>query len=281
MPPPEYLSPVSAAEKIFPLIRPAVKMVSQTSCPVEIVPWEFNALSDVFLNGNGPATTASPWLATQTYVSGDMVAYNGKHYKARYWTHGDIPGPASPVWDEQPDVNGNPPSWYAEKAYYAGTKVSYAGRIYNAKWWTQGETPGISNAWEYVSPIISSGRPAPYRVSVVNGAPDASGATKNLSWTTEPFTLPANPLADSWHVRINGVVVQQGSSISTAVSACPPDTPSCLPTYRQSGSVTLPKRVTDQVTFWLCKGTTCRPTPRLTWYHHTREVGAPTPTPTP
>lgn len=59
------------------------------------VPWGAGVAQDPDY-GTGSAGTGE-WLATQVYVAGDTVFYNGATYKAKWWTQGDIPGQAD-VW---------------------------------------------------------------------------------------------------------------------------------------------------------------------------------------
>ncbi|WP_418304220.1 carbohydrate-binding protein [Paenibacillus bovis] len=40
---------------------------------------------------------ATAWSASAIYVGGDTVSYNGKTYKAKWWTTGETPGQAE-VW---------------------------------------------------------------------------------------------------------------------------------------------------------------------------------------
>ncbi|WP_269430597.1 carbohydrate-binding protein [Paenibacillus dauci] len=40
---------------------------------------------------------AKAWSASAIYLGGDTVSYNGKTYKARWWTTGETPGQAE-VW---------------------------------------------------------------------------------------------------------------------------------------------------------------------------------------
>lgn len=42
------------------------------------------------------ALTASPWVSTQVYLTGDEVSYNNNNYRAKWWTQGDIPGAGAP-----------------------------------------------------------------------------------------------------------------------------------------------------------------------------------------
>ncbi len=42
--------------------------------------------------GTTTTPTAPAWDATKAYAAGDQVSYNGKTYKAKYWTQNNIPG---------------------------------------------------------------------------------------------------------------------------------------------------------------------------------------------
>jgi hypothetical protein len=116
-------------------------------------------------------------------------------------------------------------------------------------------------------------RPAPYRLSTPAPVYASGGNTwtATVSWNTDTFAAGTYALADSWQVRVNGIVVQNGTAISTLVADCAPTTPSCVPRYAQRGSFTVTSSHYDQVTFWLCKGSSCRPTPRANWYPFARD----------
>ncbi|HLR08746.1 MAG TPA: lytic polysaccharide monooxygenase [Bacillota bacterium] len=56
-----------------------------------------------------PGDGAPTWEADQVYLSGDEVTYEGKTYRAQWWTQGDTPGESS-VWvlvddGKNPDVS--------------------------------------------------------------------------------------------------------------------------------------------------------------------------------
>lgn len=59
-----------------------------------------------------PVPATDTWDRGLTYVGGDEVAYNGKIYRAKWWTQGEEPGKAD-VWEdtmvaaEQPKTDGN------------------------------------------------------------------------------------------------------------------------------------------------------------------------------
>ncbi|MCX7747064.1 MAG: carbohydrate-binding protein [Clostridia bacterium] len=119
------------------------------------------------------ADTYPAWNSTTVYVGGNMVSYNGKVFKAKWWTRGETPGvaavwelsgsgsttPATPTTTPKPTTSTTPttpttgtyPAWESSKVYTGGTLVSYNGKNYKAQWWTQGETPGSASVWLLVS----------------------------------------------------------------------------------------------------------------------------------
>lgn len=266
-PPIVVLNMVSAEEYRFPLRQPSSTSAPPCYYPQPVWPFVFGSMTDEEVAQYVvPGSAAPAWDANKTYVAGDQVFYGGKTYMARGWNQGEAPGSASGVWQEQAASGGNPASWSASTAYPAGSRVSYGMNVYVAKWWTQGETPGTEwGAWKLDGPM--QGRlPPSYSVSVNFDQTDASGnRTMKVSWTTAAFTTDAYARADNWKIRINGKVVKQGTDMQTVVGDCPPDTPACQATYRQSGSVVIPYGDKDQVTFWLCASASCRPTPRAVW----------------
>ena len=84
--------------------------------------------------------------ANTIYNTGDVVLYNGKEYKARWWTKGDNPATSS-VWEEVIPDDGTVRAWRADLVYNTGDLVSHDGMQYEAQWWTQGQAPGSSSVW--------------------------------------------------------------------------------------------------------------------------------------
>lgn len=98
-----------------------------------------------------PGENESDWDATKVYLAGDTVTYNGKTYRAQWWTQGETPGESN-VWVLVTEgENGDDPEvleWNANTAYTNGDIVLYDGKIYKALWWTQGDIPGDSSVWQ-------------------------------------------------------------------------------------------------------------------------------------
>ncbi|MGL4798435.1 MAG: glycosyl hydrolase family 18 protein [Cellulosilyticaceae bacterium] len=110
------------------------------------------------------------WSATQIYHGGDQVTYDGKTFKASWWTQNEKPDANNQwgVWKvvgetptPDPDPNPNPDpdpdptpdpdpqpttTWEAGKVYVKGDRVVYDGKTFEAKWWTQNEKPDANNA---------------------------------------------------------------------------------------------------------------------------------------
>jgi chitodextrinase len=138
-------------------------------------------------NNNTNTGDIPTWNASSVYVGGDQVVYNGKVYKASWWTQGDNPetqGPWGP-WKVVGNASGNTntgnnntgnnntgnnntgnnntgnnntgsntgnnntaiPAWNASSVYVGGDMVSYNGKIYKAAWWTQGDNPETQGQW--------------------------------------------------------------------------------------------------------------------------------------
>ena len=86
------------------------------------------------------------WSASETYVAGDTVLYDGVEYRAKWWTRGDRPDLGGP-WEEVVPDDGQPRPWRADLAYNGGDKVSHNNANYQASWWTKGKEPGTASVW--------------------------------------------------------------------------------------------------------------------------------------
>ena len=94
------------------------------------------------------------YVSDKAYHRGDTVVFNGKTYRAKWWTRGENPE-TSQVWELADDGNQTaaPAAWSPFKIYTAGMQVTYKGRVYEAKWWTIGLAPGKGwwSAWKQIS----------------------------------------------------------------------------------------------------------------------------------
>ncbi len=83
------------------------------------------------------------WTPSRIFTSGDVVAYQGRTFKALWWTRGQTPGGSGGPWSEvvAPAAPGATPAWSAATVYRGGEKVTYQGAIYQAQWYSVGTTP--------------------------------------------------------------------------------------------------------------------------------------------
>ncbi|MFM0068703.1 chitinase [Paraburkholderia aspalathi] len=108
--------------------------------------WGAGVTQDSSYGGSGSAGNSgngAAWNASQTYLGGATVTYQGATYQAQWWTQGDVPGQAA-VWKQ---LSGPLATWSAGAAYTGGTCVTYQGAKYCAQWWTQGNVPSSGGVW--------------------------------------------------------------------------------------------------------------------------------------
>ncbi|WP_125777885.1 glycosyl hydrolase family 18 protein [Antribacter gilvus] len=125
-----------------------------------------NALTDTFRAATpGPLVAdggANPWYATGVYTRGDVVAFDGVEYKAKWWTRNQQPGAAGGPWAPTGTVTPAPaagecgPAWSASTVYRKGAVVSRAGVSYTAMWYSVGSRPGddVKGAWDAGAPCV-------------------------------------------------------------------------------------------------------------------------------
>ncbi|WP_129544046.1 carbohydrate-binding protein [Serratia sp. 1D1416] len=97
------------------------------------------------LSESGRGDDATQWSNTKVYLRDAVVSWNGKNYKAKWWTQNNEPG-ASDVWENLDKESGG--DWNAGNVYVGGDEVSYQGKTWIAKWWTKGDKPGASDVWK-------------------------------------------------------------------------------------------------------------------------------------
>lgn len=79
---------LSASKSKAPASKNATEAISETEHS-----------QDVEESDGSVDTAANTWNAETVYVGGDEVAYNGKIYRAKWWTQGEEPGKAD-VWED-------------------------------------------------------------------------------------------------------------------------------------------------------------------------------------
>ena len=87
------------------------------------------------------------WQAGNIYLAGDTVLFNGKEYRAKWWTQGNQPDQGGP-WEEVIPDDGQVRAWRADLVYNGGDTVVHNNATYKAGWWTKGEEPGKAGVWK-------------------------------------------------------------------------------------------------------------------------------------
>jgi chitodextrinase len=96
------------------------------------------------------------WTPSRVFNSGDVVTYQGRTFKALWYTRGQAPGGTGGPWSEVVAVTvpGGIPAWSAATTYFGGEKVTYQGHTYQAAWYSAGVTPNPFaqyTAWKLLS----------------------------------------------------------------------------------------------------------------------------------
>jgi chitodextrinase len=138
-------------------------------------PWEAMGPCNGPIEGTG--CDAFAWSVTRVYQAGAWATYNGKAWRALFYTRGNIPGAAgaSGPWEEVGPCDGSPwngtgcaaLTWAVSRRYNAGDEATYNGNLWRALFFSRGSVPGLSTAWQLVKscgitladPLAPWGRP--------------------------------------------------------------------------------------------------------------------------
>ena len=199
---------------------------------------------------DGNECSAPAWESGRSYNGGEVVSYQGREYKAKWWTQQNPLG--STEWEDlgacdggnPPDGDCTAPVWESGRAYNGGEVVSFEGREYKAKWWTQ-QNPAGSNEWEDLGPCNDGGggNPQVAITSPTNGqsfvegntitinasASDSNGSITKVEFynngskigedTTSPYTYAiTNALIGSYSLTAKATDNESNSSTSSVVS---------------------------------------------------------------
>ena len=104
------------------------------------------AWQEIAVTADGTAA----WTASRIFDTGEVAVYQGKTFKAGWYTRDQAPGSVTGPWEEQaaPGPDGLAP-WTPTTVYDTGDRVSYQGSSYQAEWYTRDQTPVTANgAWK-------------------------------------------------------------------------------------------------------------------------------------
>ncbi len=96
------------------------------------------------------------------FNGGDLVKYEGKTYRAKWWTNSTpgsdsswelVSGDSNSGSNDGSDDN-KPEAGVADyipgNVYTGGQQAKYNGKVYEAKWWTKA-TPGSDDSWKLIN----------------------------------------------------------------------------------------------------------------------------------
>lgn len=150
----------------------------------------------------------SAYDSSKVYLGGDVVEYQGKTYKAKWWTQGVAPGTAGSAWELQTEQNADGTEVYYEgRVFTGGQTVSYNGSIYRANWWTN-SVPGSDSSWSYVGPASgeeSGGSGEETGGESGSGEETGGDAEEGETGSQEPSDIPE---------YVSGTVYWKGDKVS-------------------------------------------------------------------
>ena len=84
------------------------------------------------------------WSSTTLYNTGDEVLYNGRVWRALWYSRGDVPGDGkkNSPWQEWATGEDGNAIWTATRVFNAGDKAWYQGKLYVTQWYSRGDAPG-------------------------------------------------------------------------------------------------------------------------------------------
>lgn len=90
------------------------------------------------------------WTPSRIFDAGTLVSYDGKTWKADWYTRDQAPGDPTGPWEQQaaPGPDGIAP-WTPTTVYQKGDTADYQGHTYQARWYTRDDTPGTADGpWQ-------------------------------------------------------------------------------------------------------------------------------------
>ena len=127
--------------------RRAARSTGPSGGPLIEVPGSnpYGAWQEIATAADGTAV----WTPSRIFVDGDVVTYEGKKYRAMWWTRNQTPTTVFGPWQEIVPP-GTIAAFNPNTIYYGGETVTYNGRTYTAQWWTRLVPPGTPwSSWSW------------------------------------------------------------------------------------------------------------------------------------
>ncbi|MCI0157790.1 discoidin domain-containing protein [Leifsonia shinshuensis] len=88
---------------------------------------------------------AAVWTRSRVFNAGDTVVYQGKTFRADWYTRNEVPGSVTGPWEEIATAPDGTALWTPSRVFNAGDRASYNGVVYVAKWYSRNQAPGAAN----------------------------------------------------------------------------------------------------------------------------------------
>ena len=99
---------------------------------------------DLQLGSQGVPKGPDAWARNKVYTSGDAVSFNGRVFKALWYTSGETPGSSNyGAWAEIATATDGTAIWTPSRVFTAGDIVTYQGKTFKAQWYTRNQAPGV------------------------------------------------------------------------------------------------------------------------------------------
>ena len=113
------------------------------------------------------------WSSSIAFTAGDEVIYDGRLFRASYWTKNQTPGDPTGPWQEIAADGAGVAIWTASRIFERGDVVTYNGTTWRAQWYTRNQVPGSPNGpWVEVAPPSPDGGPAAWAPTTIYTAGD-------------------------------------------------------------------------------------------------------------
>ncbi|MEH1166268.1 carbohydrate-binding protein [Micromonospora sp. CPCC 205539] len=113
------------------------------------------------------------WSSSAVYNDGDRVTYQGRVFRASWYTKNQKPGDPNGAWQEIAMTEDGTSIWTASRVFNTGDFAMYDGKKWRAQWYTRNQKPGDRNgSWEEIAPTPPDNSPAAWTSTRVYNAGD-------------------------------------------------------------------------------------------------------------
>lgn len=128
------------------------------------------------------------YSSTVVFTAGDEVYFEGRLFRASYWTKNQTPGDPNGPWQEIATNGAGIAIWTASRIFQGGDVAVFDGKTWRAQWYTRNQLPGNPNGpWVELAPPSDEGGPAvwtPTTVYTAGNRVSFGGKVYEAKWWT-------------------------------------------------------------------------------------------------